>query len=369
MKRVLGMSMIVCVFCSLGGVALGQGQGKAKTAEKTVPDTLREILRQQGTAAANWGEDIANPFTNVSKDGEAKLREKGVDVRELKRLEARLLTGEYYGANKRDFVNWDPSIALVCADGFGTHGDIYSLGPILAVGKVDLQARVVSTKLVWFVEGAKPREDVVAWPVIVQGKDGDYGWRRPATFLAPNYKQGAAKSASTVRGLGVERKKLREQVTRAIGLDIKEWTKKVENPFAALTDDGVLRLKARGIDVDRLQKLPARLLTGKYYGTDTKSFLNTDEDLILVVGKGFRTHGEIYSLGPILATDDAELEEVVGADIVWFVEKSWPRSDTAGLPVIFASTVGCSQVVLKTDAAWHGDYGWRRPKNFPQMIP
>jgi hypothetical protein len=149
-------------------------------------------------------------------------------------------------------------------------------------------------------------------------------------------------------------------------VDVAQVAKEVANPFTALTEEGKAKLKFRGVDLDRLPKLKAVFLTGNYCGADSKDFVNTDPDTVLVIGKGFVTHGQVYSLGPVLAVDDAHfMGDVTGADIVWFADQSFPRGHTRGAPVILAPTARHSQMGVATKHIWQGDYGWRAPKDFP----
>src|SRR5262249_42040511 len=142
--------------------------------------------------------------------------------------------------------------------------------------------------------------------------------------------------------------------------------KEVANPFTALTEAGKDKLIFRGINPDRLPKLKAVYLTGEYCGAATRNFVNNDPDTVLVIGKGFITHGDVYSLGPVLAVENAHfMGNVTGADVVWFVDQSFPRGQTKGAPVILAPTAHHSQMSGGTKHIWQGDYGWRAPKDFP----
>jgi hypothetical protein len=101
-----------------------------------------------------------------------------------------------------------------------------------------------------------------------------------------------------------------------------------------------------------------------------KHFVNRDPDTVLVIGKGFKTHGDIFSVGPVLAVEDAHfMGDVTGADLVWFVDESFPRGVTTGLPVILAPSAKHSQMNAGSPDIWWGDYGWRRPTDFLKPAP
>jgi len=191
------------------------------------------------------------------------------------------------------------------------------------------------------------------------------GWRRPDDFLKlPSAKEGDKPAPLAVADLEKKKKKLSKQITETKGTDTADLPA-VLNPFTNLSEEGLAKLKVRGVDVARLAKLKAVLLTGSYCGADCKTFINRDPDTVLIIGKGVVTHGGVYSLGPVLAVEDAHfMGDVIGADIVWFVDKSFPRQITTGLPVILAPTAERSQMYPGGDDIWHGDYGWRKPDDF-----
>lgn len=139
-----------------------------------------------------------------------------------------------------------------------------------------------------------------------------------------------------------------------------QWGEETSNPFAGITAEGRQKLEARGVRVARLLKMRAVLLTGNYCGAQGRDFVNSDRDVILVIGRGFITHGNIRSAGPICARGDAHfMGNVTGSGLVWFVEDSFPRGTVVGNPVIVAPTVNCGQMTAGVDEVWRGDYGWR----------
>jgi hypothetical protein len=340
----------------------------------------KEIAADKGVDAKNWGEDISNPFTNLTEDGKAKLLAEGVDVDRLAKLKAVLITGNYCGANAKRFVNTEPDTVLVLGKGFITHEKVCSLGPILAIEDAHIMGSLTSADFVWFVEKSWPRFATKGAPLIAGPEtraphdrevaasliNGDYGWRRPDDFLTlPSAKADAKPRTVAIADVDTKKKNLSDQITAQKGADTADSCESVVNPFTNLTVEGLAKLKARGVDVERLAKHKAVLLSGNYDGANSKTFVNRDPDTILIVGKGFVTHGDVYSVGPILAVDDAHfMRNLTGADLVWFVDKSFPRGTTTGLPVILAPTASHSQMDPGSADVWFGDYGWRRPDDF-----
>jgi len=344
---------------------------------------LRQVVEDvQGVDVKNWAESISNPFTELTDEGKKRLTAEGIDVALLQKMRARYLKGSYGGANAKEFVNPDPDTILIVGKGFCTHGGVYSAGPVLAVENAYFMSRVHVANLLWFVDRAGASDAVTGAPVLAAHgagvhavratpdiRVGDYGWRPPKTFLQPLTAADARNDPPPTAELAKAKKELAEQVKKAGAVDVTQVARKVANPFTALTEEGKTRLKFRGIDPDRLPKLRAVYLTGNYCGAASTDFVNNDPNTVLVIGKGFVTHGRVYSLGPLLASDDAHfMGEVTGADIVWFVDQSFPRGQTRGAPVILAPTAHHSQMGVGTKHIWQGDYGWRAPRDFPAQV-
>jgi hypothetical protein len=352
--------------CSLAFATLLAGQRDDKP-DETKPSAVRlkDLRKEKTVDASNWGEDITNPFTAITEEGKAKLKRRDVDIDKLQRMEARLITGHCTGAATLYFVNKDPNTILVFGKDFVTHGFVKSAGPILAMDDAHFMGSDhEGSALFWFVEDSRLRipERARGSPLIQSEKDGDYGWRRPANFLKPPDR---AKDAATCFIADREKKKAKiiDRIKSAEAVSIRDKAKSVANPFTDLTPEGKTSLKRRGIDVDRLAKMSSRLLSGSYFGADRKDFVNADADMILVIGKQFGTHGNVYSVGPIFAYGDSHFSgKVIGADLVWFVESTFPRDEVVGLPVVFATGADWSQMRPGSEDIWHGDYGWRSPR-------
>src|SRR6202040_2279372 len=138
---------------------------------------------------------------------------------------------------------------------------------------------------------------------------------------------------------------LAQLVKKARAVDVRQHAQEIANPFTALTDEGKAKLRVRGLDPDPLTKLKALYLTGNYCGAAGKDFVNNDPNPVLVIGQGFITHGPVYSLGAVLAGGPAHFRNnVTGANLGWFVDKSCPRGQTRGAPVILAPTAHHSQM-------------------------
>jgi hypothetical protein len=343
----------------------------------------KEILEQRGFDATRWGEDVRNPFTDLTAEGKAKLKAEGVEVDRLAKLKAVLITGNYCGANSKTFVNRDPDTILILGNGFVTHGDVWSLGPVLGVENAHLMGRLTGADLVWFVERAWPRMRTRGAPHLAamtsplphdpktkgELRRGDYGWRRPDNFLKPvPVRAGAPLPPLAAADAEKKRKDLRDLVLSHGGEDVADWCDEVVNPFHSLSKKGRAKLAARGLDAARLGKCKAVFLTGNYCGSAMRNFVNRDPNTVLIIGKEFITHGAVFSVGPVLAVENAHfMGDVYGADLIWFVDRSLASGRTVGLPVILAPTHSVRYVV--TDDIWYGDYGWNRPPDFLHPAP
>jgi hypothetical protein len=360
MSRALTIRRLVAWVVGISSVVGQFGPQNALCAEVTKEAVHARVLAKEGFNAREWGEDIENPFKELAADTQRKLKARGIEIERLALLEARLLHGEYFGANKKDFVNKDPKTLLVLDKGFGTHGDVYSLGPIIAWGDCNLMGDLVGSDLVWLAESSPARNEAVGFPLIPAAHDREYGWTRAGVYPRGRVRRtGTEKEAREEKAWRETAKKLSERVLGAEGRDINLAGETVTNPFASLTEEGRVKLRARGIDVNRLARLEAKLLAGYYYGNPV-TFVNKKAEILVVVDGSFRTHGDLYSLGPILATGKAQfMGPVIGADLVWFLDNSSPRDETLGLPIILAPGANQCEIRPGCEYIWYGDYGLR----------
>lgn len=112
----LGLSLLLGLAGPLlpAGPAGQQGKGPDQAGALDRREVQRRILEYKGRKAIkgldakNWGEDLPNPFTALPESTRDQLTARGVDVKRLLKLEARLITGEYCGAGTFDLVNKDP---------------------------------------------------------------------------------------------------------------------------------------------------------------------------------------------------------------------------------------------------------------------
>ncbi len=376
-------------------------EGQPRLDPKSWAELLKEFAARKETEeppqvdAKNWGEDIANPFTALTPEGKDKLAAEGVDVDRLLKLKAVLLTGDYDNWDRRrnvvTFVNRDPDTILVLGEGFNSQGKVLSLGPVLVPESTKLTGlptgprEVIGADLVWcFKDLLGPRcPNAKGAPFILESVQsqggvhkgglpfvkGDYGWRRPDDFLdLPALDPGAPLPPLAIADLEKKKKQLRERIAAAKGMDAAERGRPAANPFTKLSRAGKARLRLRGVDPERLAKLKAVQVTGPAPGENAMSVVNRDPDTVLILGKGFGAE-EVFSMGPVLAVEDAGWGTLTGTDLVWATEKANVGTNPIGLPLILAPTARHYLLAPVCPDVWWGDYGWRRPDYFPQAGP
>jgi hypothetical protein len=152
--------------------------------------------------------------------------------------------------------------------------------------------------------------------------------------------------------------KVNEAATRAF--DARRWGEDVPNPFTHITPEGRKRLEAEGVEVGKLLKMRAVLITGSYCGANGVRLVNRDPNTIVILGNGFITHTGVYSAGPVLAVANAHIMgSVTAAGPAWFVEKSWPRCATVAAPLLCTKDTWAPHDAQVKPI--RGDFGWRRP--------
>ena len=152
--------------------------------------------------------------------------------------------------------------------------------------------------------------------------------------------------------------RLENHIRSIEGKDASQWGTDVANPLCMVTEAGVQMFSERGVDIEEMAGYRTVLITGSYCGANTIQLINKDPEVLLVIGEGFTTHGNIYSLGPILATADSHfMGKIISTSLVWCIDESCPRGLTIGFPLVFSDTASISQSKTITEEVWHGDYG------------
>lgn len=322
----------------------------------------QEIAQVSGIDATTWGESVANPFATLSEQSKKKLRAAGVEADRLPRMRARLIRVNTHDLIKRTFVNTDPDVILIFDKGSISRGAVHSVGPVLVVDDAEFEGEIRGAGLVWLVgESGSLRRQASGLPVLTL----DYGWKVPGDLSKPLLAATKEDPAATEE-LATERKSLAAFVRKKKGTDVTGRARRIANPFTDLTDEGKKKLMARGVDVTRLVRLKKALyLTGTHLDR-SDALVNTDPDAVLVLGEGFKTFGPIYSQGPVLVLESASTgPSLTGADLVWFVERSYANRTITGAPVVLQPSAKYALLAEGGKHLWHGDYGWRRPKGWP----
>src|SRR5205823_82380 len=99
----------------------------------------------------------------------------------------------------------------------------------------------------------------------------------------------------------------------------------------------------------------------------SKTLVNKDPNTIIVLGKGFITHGGVLSVGPVLAIEDAHIMgSLTAAGPALFVEKSFPRMQIKAAPLLAEAGASNTQDKEVEARLVVGDFGWRRPAGWPK---
>ncbi|HIQ06841.1 MAG TPA: hypothetical protein EYH35_00090 [Thiotrichaceae bacterium] len=221
------------------------------------------------------------------------------------------------GSKAIDIINKDPKTILVVGSGTVTHGGIYSLGPIVLIGKTHIMGDIYSPKLVWLGLNVTLSSRVIGLPIVFSEEK------------LPHH------------NLGVTPYSAHEEINAIIALLKKhnhiknalDKSKTVHNPFLKLSAKHQQHLRQEKIDIDTLKKYTALKVSQSY-----ETIVNTDLHKLLVLDGDLRS-SRIYSLGPIISYASLDsMDILLSASMVWSFTK--PRSnrstnDIKGAPLIF----------------------------------
>lgn len=117
----------------------------------------------------------------------------------------------------------------------------------------------------------------------------------------------------------------------------KDYAVTIRNPLTQLPPQSYADLQKKGIDIKAMSHYKARYIAGSLTGSNSIDIINRDPTTILVIGSGTVTHGDIYSLGPIILVGKVYLMGAIySSDLVWLGSKvQTSGNDPAiGLPFV-----------------------------------
>ena len=250
------------------------------------------------------GRPCANPFAKIDARFKARWKKIGVDSVSLGKLPAIRVEGQFYGARSVELIHDDPGTVLVLGSPFGSHGDLYSVGPVVAVDEAHFMGNIFANAPVWFRDQSFPRGLVFGKPIIldstVRTSQGDSLFSTVYTGLpgpAAGPKDAWSKTMLRDRSIG--------DVARALGR--RSLRDKSSNWMVTTTLEKELDVETRKSILqahEGLEKLKVVAVEGKHYGARSDDIVITDPDTILVLRKGFSSHGCVFSAGPIVALGD-----------------------------------------------------------------
>ena len=92
-----------------------------------------------------------------------------------------------------------------------------------------------------------------------------------------------------------------------------------KNPFANLPAGAKAALSKAGINVAAISRYKAIYFKGEYLGSQSRRIINTAPDTVLVIGRGTRTHNQIFSRGPVVMLGDSgDTGRIISSNLVWY---------------------------------------------------
>lgn len=98
---------------------------------------------------------------------------------------------------------------------------------------------------------------------------------------------------------------------------------KTSNPFARLSKQASAKLTKAGINVAAIARYKAIYFQGDLRGSQARTIINTQPNVVLVVGQNTKLHNVIYSRGPVFVQGSVKsLGGVISTNLVWYSEKA-----------------------------------------------
>lgn len=296
---------------------------KAAKIEKIIQQQLSRMNNpnsyEKPVLLKDYGVPIRNPFRQLPTTAEQIIIKAGIDIKTMSSYKARYVSGHLTGARSLNIINTDPTTILVIGTGTVTHGGVYSRGPVVVVGDVNLMGALYSKDLVWGGDAAGRGTPSIGLPIVRQtGNDSSVSF-------------------------GISPYSAKEEVAAHIQLGAKKAGKErlnanyqeVQNPLNTITASQVQLLQKHGINVEQLASLRAVVYTGSSH----ESILNDDPQTLLVIKEGWGS-GDVVSAGPVISYKEHITNTQLSANLLWFASANVnkdsisPGDDIRGMPLI-----------------------------------
>jgi hypothetical protein len=255
----------------------------------------------RGVGAASAGVVIENPLKKADPAAAESWKKLGLDLERAKAMKCVRIDGHFAGADSRESVNLDPDLLLVIGEGFFTHGNVYSLGPILATGQAHFMGDIYSASWVLFADESFPRGTVFASRIMLGPHSKPQQGRAVlspvalGTFgLAPAAKEDWLRSL--LKDLSIEEiyGRIGEQLVKPISPEERWDAKPLSEILGQERFDELVKQRPGLTDLKGVR------LEGKFFGAGSIDVLNGKKELVIVIPATFSTHGSVYSAGPIV---------------------------------------------------------------------
>ena len=289
---------IACIFFASGvaaapvtppNVIADNHSEKAAKIEQIIQQHL-ELLKEESLAHVHpvflkdFGTVIRNPFVNLPASQVEALTKEGLDLNAMSRYKARYISGHLTGSDALKIINTDPETIMVVGTDTVTHSPLFSRGPIVLVGDVYLMDAIYGKSLVWYGDLARSNggSPNIGLPVITPSDD------------VASHSLGVS-PYSAEEEIAAVLARVSDQVGRDL---INDFSIPIDNPFKMLTPQQRVSLKAAGVDIAVLSKMPAVEL--KIEGPFPSGIVNHDPELLIVLPENVLAPA-VFSRGPILS--------------------------------------------------------------------
>ncbi|MBI3098376.1 MAG: pentapeptide repeat-containing protein [Planctomycetes bacterium] len=270
-----------------------------KAANGTLDGYFRSAV---GTDIASGGTEMENPLRAVADTYAEAWKKAGLDLERAKKMKCVRIDGHFAGAGSQDFVGADPDLLLVLGEGFYTHGNITTAGPVLALGEAGGGTMFVSGTWIFFSDESRPPWRVFA-PQVMIGPNVHAGGNGAVASPVVHGSFGLAPSSKddwirrVLKELPLEEA---YQRLRSSSYDSPLYVDDVGRPtrlseilskedFEALIKDKPDLAEAQGIE-----------LSGEHFGSRSRDVVGRDAKVVTVIGPKFSSHDSVFCAGPII---------------------------------------------------------------------
>jgi hypothetical protein len=244
-----------------------------------------------------------NPFQDVPESAFEQWSRIGVNIGRLRAMPAREVDPSSLEPFTQTIVNMDSNLVVVITERLMGMRTVVSAGPLVVMNNASGIQHLVSDSTIWIRDEAEIFNTSVGHPIVFSGT-GNRSFGR--AFLSPTYiwPKGDGKGGDWRKRL-LETKTI-DEVARILGHSTPSYIEPSGPEQDLVAVVGASRAHELLAEHPDLAGAALAIASGTHFGSGAVDIVQTNPKVVLVLQRGFATHGGVFAAGPVVIVSGAQ---------------------------------------------------------------